>query len=136
MFKLFGVKNTPRLNSDGNTLLEALMSLAIIAIFFVLFQAAAATAILNRNVKHQELALRIAQSQIENLRALGYAALPASGSFTDAQLTYLPEANASTTIIQYNAKTKQVSVEVSWQESGAQKRHNVSLITLIGEGGL
>ncbi|TSC83666.1 MAG: hypothetical protein G01um101413_936 [Parcubacteria group bacterium Gr01-1014_13] len=136
MFKLSKVKNTPRLNNAGSTLLEAVVSLAIIAIFFILFQAAATTAILNRNVKHQELALRIAQSRIENLRALGYAALPSSGPFTDAQLTFLPEAAASTTVSQYNTKTKQVSVEVSWQEPGAQKRHNVSLTTLIGEGGL
>ena len=136
MFKLVKAKNTPRLNTGGYLLLEVVISLGIIAIFFILFQAAATTVILNRDVKHQELALRIARSQIENLRASGYAALPASGPFADLQLTSLPQASASATISQYNDKTKQIYVEVSWQESGAQNRHKVSLTTLIGEGGL
>ncbi|MEK7131652.1 MAG: hypothetical protein AAB797_02885 [Patescibacteria group bacterium] len=117
-------------------LIEVVISLGIIAIFFILFQAAAITAILNRDVKHKDLALRIAQSQIENLRSLGYAVLPTSSSFSDAQLSSLPNGQASTTISQYNNKTKQAVVTVSWQESGAKNSHNVSLSTLISEGGL
>ncbi len=136
MFRIYKFKNKRRLNSRGSTLLEALVSLAIIAVFFVLFQAAATAVILNRNVKHQDLALRIAQSQLENMRALGYAGLPSSSAFSDAQLSSLPEASASTTVSQYNDRTKQVLVEVSWQEPGAQKRHTVSLTTLISQGGL
>lgn len=129
-------KKIVALNSKGYTLVEVLMSLAIIAIFFVLFQAAATTVVLNRNVKHQDLALRIAQSQIENLRSLGYSALPASGPFTDAQTATLPGGQAQMAISQYNEKIKQAVVDVSWQEPGAQNRHSVSLTTLIGEGGL
>lgn len=116
--------------------MEVVISMGIIVIFFILFQAAATTAILNRDVKNKDLALRIAQSQIENLRSLGYAALPSSTSFTDTQLSLLPAGQATMAISQYNNKTKQAAVTVSWQESGAKNSHNVSLSTLISEGGL
>jgi len=125
-----------QLNAGGYLLLEVAISLGIIAIFFILFQVAATTAILNRDVKHQDLALRVAQSQIENLRSLGYAALPTSSSFTDAQLSLLPDGQAVMVISEYNDKIKQAVVTVSWQESGSKNSHNVSLSTLISEGGL
>lgn len=124
------------LNKNGYLLIEVVISLGIIAIFFILFQAAATTAILNRDVKHKDLALRIAQSQIENLRSLGYAALPTSSSFIDTQLSLLPDGQSTTTFSQYNSKTLQAIVTVSWQESGSNNRHNVSLNTLISEGGI
>ena len=136
IIKIMRRKISFQLSAGGFILLEVVISLAIIAVFFILFQVAATTAILNRDVKHQDLALRIAQSQIENLRSLGYAALPTSSSFTDAQLSLLPNGQASTTISQYNDKTKQAIVTVSWQESGSKNSHNVSLSTLISEGGL
>lgn len=123
-------------NDAGYTLMEVLMSLAIIAIFFVLFQAAASTATLNRNVKNQELALRIAQNQIENLRSLGYAALPSSGPVTSSLLSALSSGTANMVISQYNDKIKQAAVTVSWREGGTYSLHNISLTTLISEGGL
>lgn len=116
--------------------MEVVISIGTIIIFFILFQAAATTIILNRDVKNKDLALRIAQSQIENLRSLGYAALPTSTSFTDAQLSSLPNGQALMAISQYNDETKQAVVTVSWQEPGAKSSHNVSLSTLINQGGL
>ena len=136
MLKIWRKKTSPQLNAGGYILIEVVISLGIIAIFFILFQAAAVTAILNRDVKHKDLALRIAQSQVENLRSLGYAALPTSSSFAGAQLSLLPDGQATTTFSQYNSKTLQAVVTVSWQESGSKNRHNVSLNTLISEGGL
>jgi len=112
------------------------VSFSIIAVFFVLFQAAAGTSIINRNVKHQELALRIAQTKIDNLQFLSYDSLPASGSFSDPSLASLPQGEAAVTVVDFNEKIKQVTVTVRWQEPGVSAARSVSLSTLIGEGGL
>jgi len=121
---------------NGYSLMEVVVSFSIIAVFFVLFQAAAGTSIINRNVKHQELALRIAQTKIDNLQFLSYDSLPASGSFSDPSLASLPQGEAAVTVVDFNEKIKQVTVTVRWQEPGVSAARSVSLSTLIGEGGL
>jgi type II secretory pathway component PulJ len=121
---------------NGYSLIEVVVSFAIIAVFFVLFQAVAGTSIINRNTKHQEQALRIAQTKINDLQFLGYASLPGSGSFSDPLLASLPQGAASITVADFNEKIKQVTVAVNWQEPGVTATRTVSLVTFVGEGGL
>jgi len=74
------------------------------------------------------------QMKLNELRAGGYATLPESGSFTNAELANIPQGVASTSITVYNEKTKQVMVGVSWLGPDA-RTHFVSLYTLVTETG-
>lgn len=73
---------------------------------------------------------------METLRNTAFASLPASGSFTDTDLSKLPQATAVQTITNYQSSTKikLATITVSWTESGVTK--NAKLETLISETGL
>ena len=122
--------------TGGYTLIEILVSIFIISIFLVLLQVAANTTLLNRTVRNRELALRIANTEIESLRLAPYASLPESGAFSDPLLSSLSQGEASRTITDFNSQTKQVVVTISWKEPGTISLHTVSLTTLITKGGL
>jgi hypothetical protein len=87
-----------------------------------------------RDSAFESVAFRIVNTKLDELRAGGYDALPTSGSFSDPALTNLPFASASTSITDWNAKTKQVAAGVSWQGADGLPR-NVSLTTLITQSG-
>ncbi len=122
--------------NQGFTIIEVVISLLIVAAGLVIYSSSANSVILNRNTRHQEIALRIAVTKIDDLRTTPFASLPASGSFTDPLLSSLPSGQANLTVSDLNSKTKQITVAVSWQESGSNPSHTVSLNTLITQGGL
>jgi prepilin-type N-terminal cleavage/methylation domain-containing protein len=127
-----------KINSkSGFSLLEVIVTLFIIGLALILYQAALGKAKLIQYAKNQEIALRVANNKMEELRAGGYAALPSSGSFSDPQLNSLPNSSASITITDYNADTKQVIITIEWQELTGSALKNISLATLITKmGGL
>jgi prepilin-type N-terminal cleavage/methylation domain-containing protein len=117
----------------GFSLIEVTVAVAIIALLVV------TTSVLlqripvsGRETRDQDIALKIARNQIEIVRAAGYTALPASGSFTNTLLSSLASSSASIAVTSYNSKTKQVVASVSWRGAGAVMR-SVSLTTLITE---
>ena len=121
----------------GFSVIEVVVSLFIFSAIYLIYQASLNTVQLNKNYKDQELALRIAQNKIENLRIGGYSTLPASGSFSDPLLVNLSSnGQGSVTNTAYNSKTAQIVVTVSWQEPGFSNTHSVALTTLISSGGL
>jgi len=62
--------------------------------------------------------------------------VPTSGPFTSGDMVTLPSGAGAIIVSDYNAKTKQVVVTVSWQKPGLAAR-TISLATLITEvGGL
>jgi prepilin-type N-terminal cleavage/methylation domain-containing protein len=122
--------------SRGFTLIEVAVAIFVIGIMIVASAALLHGVPVSRVTHSQSIALAIAESQIETLRAAGYAALPASGSFTDSALSSLASSTASTTVTVYDSKTKRVDVGVSWLETDATRRY-VTLTTLIAQvGGL
>jgi prepilin-type N-terminal cleavage/methylation domain-containing protein len=117
--------------SRGFSLLEVTFAIGVISIVIV------STSLLlqrlpvnSREVRDQDVALRIARNQIEILRAAGYDALPASGSFTNTLLSALASSSASVTVATWTSTTKRVDVTVSWRGSALTMR-SVSLATLI-----
>jgi prepilin-type N-terminal cleavage/methylation domain-containing protein len=122
--------------SRGFTLIEVAVAVFVIGIMIVASAALLHGVPVSRVTHSQSIALAIAESQIETLRAAGYAALPASGSFTDSALSSLASSTASTTVTVYDSKTKRVDVGVSWLETDATRSY-VTLTTLIAQvGGL
>lgn len=121
----------------GFSFVEVVITLFIIGVILTLYVAAVNTMHLAKTVKHQELALRVANNKMEELRAGGYLNLPSSGSFSDSQLSALPSSSASMTITDYNTSTKQVLVNIQWKENGSSAFRNIGLTTLITKvGGL
>ncbi len=122
---------------SGFSVIEVVITLFIIGVILLLYQAALNSVFLSRNAKDQEVALRIAQHKVEELRNGGYDSLPISGSFSDSQLSTISQGSAYMTIADFNPKTKLVNVNVSWHEPNSQTNHSVELNTLITQiGGL
>ena len=126
-----------RSHEQGFSLIEIVVSLGIIGIVLVIYAAAANTMSLNQSARNKQLAYRIANSSIEQLRGTAYASLPASVTITDPLLARLPHgASGSVTVTTYNAKTKQVTSTVTWKDPASAAQRTVTLTTLITEGGL
>ena len=112
-----------------------LVTLFIVGLVLVLFQQALGKSRLVNYADDQESALRVANNKIEELRAGGYAALPASGNFSDSQLNTLPNSSAAMAITNFNANTKQVVITIQWRQLVSSPMKNVSLTTLITKTG-
>jgi len=121
-------------NKKGFTLLEVVISIAIIAGLFMLYIAVIGNIYLAKTVRQKDIALKIASHKIEELRANGYDSLPATGSFSDNNLSSLNSGTGSMTISDYNSSTKQVQVTVSWKDFSGDNQ-SVSLSTLIVQSG-
>ncbi len=87
-----------------------------------------------RDAAYENIAFRIADSKLDELRAGGYDALPADGPFFDPGLASLPQGQASTSVTVWNTKTKQVMTGVSWQGVNGSTRA-VSFTTLLTQSG-
>ena len=119
----------------GFSLIEIIISIAILSSLLVLLQATIRSNVLVRSSKSDGIALSIARNKLERVRAGGYATIPASGPFADDLLSTLPQATTTLTVSTYNAKTKQVTVQVIWKDAGSAASSTVSLSTLITETG-
>lgn len=120
----------------GFTVLEMLIALFIMSVAAAFATIVIGTIKTTRDVAYENAAFRIVDSKLDELRAEGYANLPASGSFSSPELAELPQGAASTSITVWNAKTKQVAAGVSWRGTDGLTRV-VSLTTLVTEvGGL
>jgi prepilin-type N-terminal cleavage/methylation domain-containing protein len=125
------------MSTRGFTLIEVTIAVFLIGFLAVLAGSISTAAPLARHVKLENVALVIAADKIEELRALGYADLPASGSFSHTSLSTLPSGTGEYTVSTYNSRTKQVVVTVTWVEAGAIATTSASLTTLVTEiGGL
>jgi len=121
--------------SRGFSLIEIIVSIFIVGVMLFVSQAILFGAPIVKNAKDQDLALKIAGNEIEGLRALGYASLPSSGSFSDSMLASLTSGSGNIIISDFNTGTKKVVATVSWTEKGTTK--SISLSTLITKiGGL
>lgn len=121
---------------NGFSLIEVVLSLFIILALVTILLTASATLRTSRNSNLQVTATQIASRQIENLRNTDYASLPTSGTtpFSDSNLSKLPNSTATQTFSSYGTDIQQVTLQVSWQESGIDK--NIKIDTLIYKNGI
>ena len=115
-------------------MIEMLVALFIMSVAVAFVTIVVGTIKVTRDSTYENVAFRIADSKLDELRAGGYATLPASGPFSDSGLASLPQGVASTSITDWNAKTKRVTASVSWRGADNLTRF-VSLTTLITESG-
>ena len=118
----------------GFSLIEVLVVIFIVGILSLIYAAGAPLIKAANGVANEDVALHAASQELEKLRAGGYAALPASGAFTNTQLNTLPSGVGNETITNFNPTIKQVAVIVSWQEISGNMR-SVSLSMLITQTG-
>lgn len=120
----------------GFSLIEVTVSIFIMSVMLLMLQSIIRSNVLVQTSKNQSIALSIARNKIEGLRIGGYAALPASGSFSDSLVSTLPLAATTTlTVTTYNARTKLVSTSVLWRDKGSTSSSTVSLSILLTETG-
>jgi type II secretory pathway pseudopilin PulG len=135
---------TPRVSASafgarlltGFTLIEIIISLALIMVTLVLFGAAMMNLPLIKHSRGQNIAYHAAAAEIELLRNTNFASLPVSGPFTNSGLANLENASGSLAISNYegNAMIKKIIVTVTWYEESAAK--TITLETLISNNGL
>ncbi len=120
--------------SRGFTLIETLIALGIVIAMLYSLAALVRLSALQDTARFEELALTIASSNLEELRAGGYAALPTSGTLSDGRLASLPSGAGTITVEDGENDTKEITVEVSWITRGGVTREIV-LSTIIAENG-
>lgn len=115
-------------------MIELLIALFIVSVAVVFATLLTSTIKTTRDDTYENVAFRIADAKLADLRAGGYASLPPSAPFSDPGLSALPSGAASTTVVEWNAKTKEVTVGVSWLGAASTTKY-VSLTTLITQSG-
>lgn len=117
-------------------MVEVMISLAIVLLTLVVFGVAVNTVSLMRLSRDQNVAYHIAAKKVEELRHTSFASLPASGALSDSGLSNLASSTIALSMQNYqsSAEIKQATVTVSWVQGGGDR--NVSLTTLIYDGGL
>lgn len=126
----------------GVTFIEVLLVMLVLSFLILVINDIPSSIQSINKSRHQSMARDIANKEVETLRKTGYDNLT-NGlvNFSDPNLSQLPYATATVdiencpiSVCTLSEKVKIVTVTVSWNESGPIK--NVSMTTLIGEGGL
>lgn len=123
-------------NQDGFTIIEVLLTVFLIGVTVAIYQVTSQALLVNLLNRHKEVALRIADQKMQNLRATDYASLPATGSFSDPLLSSLNNGTGTVTVANVNAQTKRITVAVSWVNSKNNTNQKVELETFMTDGGL
>ncbi len=123
-------------HQDGLTVIEVVITLFIIGVTLVLFAVAANSIVLNKSSKYKEIALRIADQKIQTVRNASFSSIPASGTFSDPQLSSLPNGQGNITVSDISATLKNVAVVVTWTNPKTQGTQQIQIQTYMASGGL
>lgn len=127
---------TQKKSQSGFTVIEVLITLFMIGVTVMLFQATANSVVLNKYGRYREIALRIADKKIQTTRTTAFASIPATGSFTDSALSTLPNGQATMTTTDINDNLKDVRIVITWLRPDNSSTQQVQLQTYIYRGGL
>jgi Tfp pilus assembly protein PilV len=120
----------------GFSVIEVLITLFMVGVTLMLFQATANSIVLNKYGRYREVALRIADQKIQTVRTTSFASIPASGSFSDPQLSLIPSGAANLTVTDINDDLKDVQVIVTWRSPNNNSTQQIQLQTYVSRGGL
>lgn len=128
---LSSIKNKP-----GFSLIEILLAMVVMVALIGLLFSVSGTYFKSRSSDLQTTATSIASKRMEDLRNGGFTNLPSSGSFSDPNLSKLPQGTATQTISNYSGdpNIKLVTIKVSWIENTATK--NIKTESLFTKGGI
>jgi|SRR3989344_7998232 len=124
----------------GFSYVEILLSLFLIIALIAILLTTSTAYIHSRRTNLQTIATKMASCEIERLRKLAFASLPANNGAFDASctadLSKLPSSSTLRTVTNYggNSKIKQFTTQVNWTEKGLTQE--IKLETLISENGL
>ena len=135
--------------TDGFSLIEILLSLALVGILMTLLFAASRTVFTKRRSDLQATAAKVASKNIETLRNQAFASIasiPLQACPASQDSYTLPNCQLSTTVSYFlistntcqaatTSNTKCVNVYVSWTEQGLATKY-LNMDTLIYNGGI
>lgn len=123
-------------NQSGFSIVEVVLTLFIIGVTLLLFQMVSNTVVLNKYNRYKEIALRIAENEVQVLRTTNYANLPSSGSFSDSLLSTIPQGTGTITISQIDTGFSQATVTVTWRNPTSTSNQQIVLSTYLWQYGL
>ena len=118
----------------GFSTIEVIFALFLLATALVVYASSLNLVRILKTTRYQNLAYHIAQKQLEDMRNTAFSALPGTGAISDSQLSSLPSGQGTLTVTDLDTNLKQVTVSVSWTETGLPK--SVNLDTLIYQNGI
>lgn len=120
---------------QGLSLIEVVISMAMIVVLFVLYMAAQNTVVHTKKLRYENLAYHAANKKMEELRATAFTSLPSSGTVSDSMLSQIPSGAGSFTVADHAGYSglKEIVVTVTWNDGIAK---SVVLRTLAGSGGI
>ncbi len=128
------LKNTQKENGFG--ILEVVITLFIIGVTLLLFAVVSNSVVLNKYNRYKEIALRIAEHELQELRTTPYANLPASGGVTNTQLSTIPQGAGTIAISEVSTGLSQATVTITWRNPSSSGNQQVVLSTYLWQGGL
>lgn len=128
-------KKNAATGESGMSLVEVIITMFMISVLLVLYVAALNTVAQTKKLRFENLAYHIASKQMEELRNVAQASLPASGTITDPMLSQLPTGSADYAVSDYPGFSgmKEISIIVRWND-GIAKQFNLK--SLAGTGGI
>lgn len=124
-------------SARGFSMVEILISLAVLGLTVFLYFGLLNSFFWIAESRHRNLAVKIANKKIEELRSLPFDQLPPSGSFSDDLLNHLPQASATLILSDYpqtSGAVKQAQININWLERTLPK--TIELDTLISSQGI
>jgi len=128
----------------GFALIDTVVAIGLIGLSLAVLAGVYPARRLSQMSRAYVIAQAVAQTKMEELRLLGFAALNSSQNtvFTDSNLNKLKDAAGAYAVTEFDADNdgqneddiKKITVTVTWSERGESKI--VSLQTLLGQTGL
>ena len=128
--------NHKKINQKGFGILEVVITIFLIGVTLLLFQVVSNSVVLNKYNKYKEVALRVAEHQLQDLRTTPYGSLPASGSFNNSQLSEIPNGAGQMTLTEVQDGLTEAVVTVTWNNTTGTGSQQVSFSSYIWQGGL
>jgi type II secretory pathway pseudopilin PulG len=121
---------------QGFGILEIVVTLFIIGVTLLLFVVVSNSVVLNKYNRYKEVALRIAEHELQTLRTTSYANLPASGAISNTALADLPQGAGTITITEEDTGFAEATVTVTWLNPSGSGNQQLTLSTYLWQGGL